>query len=360
MSVEPDFRALFESAPGLYLVVTPELMIVAASDAYLRATMTVREEILGRGLFDVFPDNPEDPGATGKRNLDASLQRVLHGRVADSMPIQKYDIRRPEPKETEFEERYWASRNEPLLAADGTVLYIIHCVQDVTELVRLEHEGSEQERIANALEIKLQMRSKELHQSREPARQAAEEYHRALLDYNQLVRHRIANPLTAIGGGIRTLLNHDLDGTTQRQLLAAMLEKAQELERVALDPAVIRAEEALLAPAPRRAVHLLNALHTEAAAVESRFRHLNEQMAEPVRDGHDRLFGFVCECAAEECIEPVALTLAEYFEIHADPRIFVVAPFHNLSSVEDVVRKEAGWWVVRKYGLAGVEAAARA
>ena len=33
----PDFRSLFESAPGLYLVLTPDLTIVAASDAYLRA-----------------------------------------------------------------------------------------------------------------------------------------------------------------------------------------------------------------------------------------------------------------------------------------------------------------------------------
>src|SRR5207248_8730829 len=89
----PDFRALFESAPGLYLVLTPELKIVAVSDAYLRATMTRREEILGRGLFDVFPDNPDDPHATGARNLRASLDRVLQNRVPDTMPVQKYDIR---------------------------------------------------------------------------------------------------------------------------------------------------------------------------------------------------------------------------------------------------------------------------
>jgi hypothetical protein len=40
----PDFRGLFESAPGLYLVLTPDLRIVEASDAYLRATMTLRDE----------------------------------------------------------------------------------------------------------------------------------------------------------------------------------------------------------------------------------------------------------------------------------------------------------------------------
>src|SRR6266702_3822598 len=80
----PDFRSLFESAPGLYLVLTPELKIVAASDAYLRATMTEREEILGRDLFDVFPDNPDDSEATGAHNLRASLRRVLQSRAADA------------------------------------------------------------------------------------------------------------------------------------------------------------------------------------------------------------------------------------------------------------------------------------
>ena len=92
----PDFRVLFESAPGLYLVLSADLKIVAASDAYLRATMTKREEVLGRGLFDVFPDNPDDPHATGVRNLRASLDRVFANRVPDTMPVQKHDIRRPE------------------------------------------------------------------------------------------------------------------------------------------------------------------------------------------------------------------------------------------------------------------------
>ena len=103
----PDFQALFESAPGLYLVLTPTLTIVAVSDAYLKATMTTREEILGRGLFEVFPDNPDDPTATGVRNLRASLDRVLTNRVPDSMAVQKYDIRRPESEGGGFEERYW-------------------------------------------------------------------------------------------------------------------------------------------------------------------------------------------------------------------------------------------------------------
>ena len=94
----PDFRLIFQSAPGCYLVLVPDLTIVAVSDAYLHATMTKRHEILGRGLFEAFPDNPNDPGATGVANLRASLGSVLAHRRTDTMAVQKYDIRRPASK----------------------------------------------------------------------------------------------------------------------------------------------------------------------------------------------------------------------------------------------------------------------
>jgi PAS domain S-box-containing protein len=148
---QPDFRALFESAPGLYLVLTPELTIVAVSDAYARATMTRREDIVGRGLFDVFPDNPDDPGATGTANLRASLDRVLESRAADTMAVQKYDIRKPESEGGAFEERYWSPRNSPVLGAAGEVAYVIHEVEDVTDFVRLKQQGAAERKVTEEL-----------------------------------------------------------------------------------------------------------------------------------------------------------------------------------------------------------------
>jgi len=148
---QPDFRALFESAPGLYLVLTPELTIVAVSDAYARATMTRHEAIVGRGLFEVFPDNPDDPGATGTANLRASLARVLESRAADTMAVQKYDIRKPESEGGAFEERYWSPRNSPVLGAAGAVAYIIHEVEDVTDFVRLKQQGAAERKVTEEL-----------------------------------------------------------------------------------------------------------------------------------------------------------------------------------------------------------------
>src|SRR5919206_4841880 len=131
----PDFRAVFESTPGLYLLLTPELTIVAVSDAYLSATMTKRGAIVSRNIFDVFPDNPSDPHATGTTNLRSSLMRVLETRAPDVMAVQKYDIRRPEEQGGGFEERYWSPVNSPVLDG-GRVEFIIHRVEDVTEFVR--------------------------------------------------------------------------------------------------------------------------------------------------------------------------------------------------------------------------------
>jgi PAS domain-containing protein len=105
-----DYQRLFESAPGCYLVLDPALCIVGVSDAYLRATMTERDAIVGRGLFDVFPDNPGDDGATGEENLRASLNRVLRSCAPDTMAVQKYDIQRPPYDGGHFEVRYWSDQ----------------------------------------------------------------------------------------------------------------------------------------------------------------------------------------------------------------------------------------------------------
>jgi hypothetical protein len=44
----PDFGLLFRSVPGCYLVLDPDLNIVAASEAYVRATKIDYPSVLGR------------------------------------------------------------------------------------------------------------------------------------------------------------------------------------------------------------------------------------------------------------------------------------------------------------------------
>ncbi len=183
----PDFRALFESAPGLYLVLTPDFTIVGVSDAYLRATMTRREDILGRGLFEVFPDNPDDPGATGVANLRASLTRVLAQGRPDAMAVQKYDIRRPESEGGGFEERHWSPVNSPVFGSDGEMAYIIHRVEDVTEFVRLKEQGTEQHRVAEELRSRADVMEAEIYRRA----QEIQEANRQLRDLQAELEHRV-------------------------------------------------------------------------------------------------------------------------------------------------------------------------
>lgn len=149
-----DFQTLFESAPGLYLVLTPDFRTVAVSDAYLKATLTKRSEILGRDLFEVFPDNPDDLHATGTTNLRASLNRVIQQRIPDAMAVQKYDIRRPESEGGGFEERYWSPVNSPVFGKDGHLRYLIHRVEDITEFIRLKQRGYEQHHATQELQTR--------------------------------------------------------------------------------------------------------------------------------------------------------------------------------------------------------------
>ncbi len=139
----PDFKALFEHSPLACLVLSPDLTIVAVTQRYLRDTMTSCEQIIGRRLFDVFPDNPDDMGATGVSNLRASLERVIQEKRSDTMAVQKYDIQRPGSEGGGFEVRYWSPINTPVVVA-GRLTYIIHAVEDVTEFLREKGETAQQ------------------------------------------------------------------------------------------------------------------------------------------------------------------------------------------------------------------------
>ncbi len=127
-----DLQRLLRVTPGMFVLLSPDACytILGASAEYLKTSHS-DESIVGRPLFEAFPDNPE-VDALGSRTLRSSLSQVLATGKPDRMPIVRYDVRRPASEGGGFEERYWSPLNIPVLADDGRVEFIMHRVEEAT------------------------------------------------------------------------------------------------------------------------------------------------------------------------------------------------------------------------------------
>jgi signal transduction histidine kinase len=140
-----------ETVPDSYIVVSPELVILTASNAYLADTLKRREDLVGRYLFDAFPDNPAALEAHAVRNWRASLKHVIATGQPHQMAPQHYDVLDPQ-RPGYFVERHWLPRNTPVFDDQGQLSYIIHSSVNVTEEVRARRAMAQaQEREQEAL-----------------------------------------------------------------------------------------------------------------------------------------------------------------------------------------------------------------
>ncbi|MGH7204534.1 MAG: ATP-binding protein [Candidatus Levyibacteriota bacterium] len=230
-------RSIFESVPGLYLILKPNaptFTIVAVSDAYVQATMTKREEILGKSLFEVFPDNPDDPNATGVKNLTTSLLTVLKQQQPHKMAIQKYDIRKPKKEGGGFEVRYWSPLNSPVFDEKGNISYLIHSVVDVTQLVQAEKREKAAEKKVTELQLlysELLLAQKQLQESEQRLTNMLESVTDGFVSYDKDWRYVYVNEKAAEMSGTK---KEDLIGKTLFELYPNRIDTPlfQEYRRV--------------------------------------------------------------------------------------------------------------------------------
>ena len=128
-----DYQTVFRALPGALALVTPDGVILDVNEGYLEAAGRRREHVLGRNLFELFPENPDDPGDVGPAQLRESFESVVASGEPDVMMPIRYDVEDP-GRRGAFEERYWAVTNTPLRSLSGQVM-IAHKADEVTHIV---------------------------------------------------------------------------------------------------------------------------------------------------------------------------------------------------------------------------------
>ncbi len=132
-----DYQAVFRRLPGVLALLTPDGVILDVNDGFLEAAGRGLEQVIGRNLFDAFPDNPRDPGdpgSAGPARLRDSLETVIATGQRDVMAPIRYDVEDP-GRPGQFEERYWAVVNTPVRRDDGRIALIAHKADEVTHIV---------------------------------------------------------------------------------------------------------------------------------------------------------------------------------------------------------------------------------
>ncbi len=301
-----DFQLVFEAIPGCYLVLDPSLTIVAVSNAYLEVTANERDQIVGRHVFDAFPDNPDDPDPTGVANLRASLERVLARAQPDTMAVQKYDLERPAGS-GRFEARFWSPVNSPVLGPDGRVAFVIHRVEDVTELIgrrgepgeprqgaerradrrggqpddrRAAGSGAVERRRDDGMVIDILQRSQELAQ----ANRQLEDARSATSGFLSRMSHELRTPLTSILGFGELLSMTALDDD-QLEWVDLSLTAARHLQALlddVLDIARIEAGHLSISLEPVSLASILHDAYELAQPLAASYRVL---IGEPPKEG---------------------------------------------------------------------------
>jgi len=238
---EPDFRALFESAPGSYLVLNADRVIVAVSEAFLRETTSSRADIVGQRIFDIFPGSSADFGTamvTEAADLRASLDRVCRDRAPDTMAVHKHEVSLPDANGGGTEIRYRSRVNSPVFGPRGELAYIIHKVEDITGYVQLKQQDTEQQLLAGQLQLRTEQREAEV-VGRCRELQAANEALRADCEalradnavskhFLSRVNHELRTPLNTILGFGELLSFSDITAE-HREWMSMMLKAAQQL-----------------------------------------------------------------------------------------------------------------------------------
>lgn len=131
IDIDIDSNRTYQMMPQASMMLDRDLTIVNANTAFCDTVQQDRDRILGRFVFDVFPDTEERV-----RPVLQSFEAALSGKISklNQQPFQLYQ------QDGSIEDRLWDIENAPMFSNDGEIVGIIHYCDDVTEREMLRKE----------------------------------------------------------------------------------------------------------------------------------------------------------------------------------------------------------------------------
>lgn len=133
-SDDRDYKSIFKKCPSNYMLLMPDapiFTIVEVTDFHLKLLHRERRNVLGYGLFEIYPPNPYNRwDQNSAKKLKECLSEVVETKMQQSM-IARYDVYNEIAQG--FDPMYWSIDNIPILE-DGAVTYILNTSVNVTSL----------------------------------------------------------------------------------------------------------------------------------------------------------------------------------------------------------------------------------
>ena len=143
---EQHYSELFQALPTPCLVLlpnAPHFTVIDVSDAYLKITNIHRENMVGKGFFEVFPTNPYQNDSIWRNIFD----EVIQTKKTTKAPPQTYAFPTAD-KPLRLDVMYLEVVNPPVLDDQGEIKFIIRSMTDVTDVVHDEKFFEETQRTA--------------------------------------------------------------------------------------------------------------------------------------------------------------------------------------------------------------------
>lgn len=90
-----NYKASFEQSYLPLVMIADHYIIVAASDSYLEVTKTLRDEIIGKKIYEVFPNNHFDSPGSSQAIICSSIDCVMKNKISHTASVIQYSKPKP-------------------------------------------------------------------------------------------------------------------------------------------------------------------------------------------------------------------------------------------------------------------------